>query len=382
MSNQPSKCEFEQGTFEAIENVILEEAAKAGTNENKVKGDLFEQLVHWYLSNAPEYRGEFAQVWMWDDWPDKPGPDRKGIDLVAETTGGELWAIQAKAYNPKYSVKKSDVDKFLSGSNTRQYSCRLLVATTDNIGANGRETIDEQEKPVRLMLRGQLLRANVRWPDKIGESPEQEKPHEPLPYQKIAIKDVLEGFEEHAEGKLIMACGTGKTLVSQRVDEAMKNRRTLYIVPTISLLDQIYKAYKKHGKESFRSLVVCSDKGLAGSSSVDADPTTTKDLSYLTHDKAEVIKEFLEDDAPSKSVVFSTYHSLPLIAEAQSLGAPAFDLVVADEAHRTVSLKYSKSDKQKRFFTLVHDRANLKASKRLYMTATPRFINDAITRRR
>ena len=256
-----------------------------------------------------------------------------------------------------------------------------MVATTDNIGANGRETIDEQEKPVRLILRGQLLRAKVRWPDRVGESPEQEKPHEPKQYQENAINEVLEGIKAHDRGKLIMACGTGKTLVSQRVDEAMKNQRTLYIVPTISLLDQVYKAWKKHGKVRFKSLVVCSDKGLAGSRSADTDPTSTKDLSYLTHDKVEVIKKFLGDNSRTKLIVFSTYNSLPLIADAQSLGAPSFDLVVADEAHRTVALNYRQDDKRKRFFTLVHDQASLKSCKRLYMTATPKYINDAIKKR-
>ncbi len=375
---------FVKGTFEYIEALILSEA---GDDKGNIKGALFEKLIHWYLQNAPEYDGVFSNVWLWNDWPDRPGPDIKGIDIVAKTNEGDLWAVQVKAHAPNVYIKKTDIDKFLTGSGTKQFSCRLFFASTDLLGPNAREVVFgkrgqwmKQEKPLRMILRGKLSRADVIWPSKIGESPNKQKPHSPLPYQNIAIKDVLNGFSNEDAGKLIMACGTGKTLVSQRADEKMGNRLTLNLVPTISLLDQVYKNWKRHAKVGFKSMVVCSDRDLQAKGS-DQDPTSPHDLSYLTHDKSENISTFLDSFRDEKKVVFSTYHSLPLVAKALESSPSTFDLVIADEAHKTVSLKNKSKSSDNRFFTLVHDREKIRAKKRLFMTATPRFVHDYIRKR-
>lgn len=109
------------------------------------RGSQFERVCRWYLTNDPLYRRELNHVWLWKDWPGRWGPDA-GIDLVAEGTDGSLWAIQAKAYDPRYSIKKSDVDTFLSESARAQFSFRLLVATTNEIGATAKRTLEAQEK--------------------------------------------------------------------------------------------------------------------------------------------------------------------------------------------------------------------------------------------
>jgi len=74
-----------------------------------VRGGQFEQVCRWYLRNDPSYRRMLHQVWLWDDWPGRTGPDT-GIDLVAEDRQGYLWAIQAKAYSPDHPVTKHDID--------------------------------------------------------------------------------------------------------------------------------------------------------------------------------------------------------------------------------------------------------------------------------
>ncbi len=149
------------GTFEYIEAKIRHDA------EGTSFGGDFEWLCQWFLLNAPRYRGQFDKVWLWKDWPERWGTDA-GIDLVARTRTGELWAIQAKADHPDRAITKREIDSFLSESNRSQFAYRLLMATTDDIGATARRTLHGQEKPVGLVLRGHFLTEEVEWPVQIG----------------------------------------------------------------------------------------------------------------------------------------------------------------------------------------------------------------------
>jgi hypothetical protein len=62
------------------------------------------------------------------------------MNLVAAARSGDLWAIQAKAYDPRYRIKRSDVDTFLSESARPEISFRLVFATTNEIGATAKRT--------------------------------------------------------------------------------------------------------------------------------------------------------------------------------------------------------------------------------------------------
>ena len=154
-----------EGTFEFIEAKIRRDA------EGTAFGGEFEWLCKWFLESAPRYRGQFDQVWLWKDWPERWGSDA-GIDIVARTRAGELWAIQAKADHPDRAISKREIDSFLSESNRPEFAYRVLMATTDDIGANARRTIHAQEKPVGLVLRGHLLTEEVEWPAQIGGTTE------------------------------------------------------------------------------------------------------------------------------------------------------------------------------------------------------------------
>ena len=120
-----------------------------------VRGRQFERLCAWYLRNAPEYHERIRKVWLWSEWPGAWAADA-GIDLVAEERDGRLWAIQAKAYDSAYFIKKADVDSFLSESSRPQFSYRLLIATTDGLGPMARRTLDSQREPVGYLLPSQL----------------------------------------------------------------------------------------------------------------------------------------------------------------------------------------------------------------------------------
>lgn len=332
-----------------------------------IKGRRFERLVAWYLRTAPEYRNVARRVYLWDEWPGRWGADA-GIDLVVETQAGDTWAVQAKAYRASYSIKKADIDSFLSESSRREFSFRLLVATTDRVGARAARTIHEQEKPVGLKLLSQLRHEALEWPESLEALDPPPAPRlAPRRQQLAAISAVVDGLRGADRGQLLMACGTGKTLTSLWIDEAIGNRRTLVIVPSLSLLGQTLRTWTANAAEPFDYLAVCSDETVADS---DSFTSWTADLGIPVTTDAATIRTFLAKRA-GRRVVFSTYHSVPVVAEAQ-LGRPrVFDLVVVDEAHRAAGRADSS-------FGTVLDERRLRARKRLFMTATPRFVSRQI----
>jgi superfamily II DNA or RNA helicase len=337
--------------------------------DDRVKGKQFEHVCKWFLLNDPEYKTRIAKVWFWDDWMGRWGKDA-GIDLVAEDHDGKLWAIQAKAYEPKYQVTKADVDTFLSESSRAAFSYRLLIASTDKLGPTARRTIDAQEKPVSVVGLTDLLDAAVNWPTNVANlrpSPKP-KPAKPHDYQKGAIRDVVNGFKTSKRGQLIMACGTGKTLTSLFIHEKLTAGRTLVLVPSLSLLKQTMRVWRTTAKLEFDSLPVCSDETVARDS--DAVVSTISEIGVpVTTDPVE-IAAFLRKHSPR--VVFSTYQSSPQLAAAFALGrVPAFDLVVADEAHRVAGPASSE-------FATILDAAAIKAKRRLFMTATPRYFTGRV----
>ncbi|GAA9394580.1 DEAD/DEAH box helicase family protein [Helicobacter pylori] len=77
-------------------------------------------------------------------------------------------------------------------------------------------------------------------------------------------------------------------------------------------------------------------------------------------------------------IIFSTYQSALRIKEAQRMGLGEIDLIICDEAHRTVGAMYSSNERDdKNAFTLCHSDGNIQAKKRLYMTATPKVYSES-----
>ena len=355
-----------EGTFEYIEAKTRREAD--GTSFG---GD-FEWLCRWFLENAPRYRGQFDKVWHWKDWPDRWGPD-SGIDLVARTRTGELWAIQAKADHPDRAIPKREIDSFLSESNRSQFAYRLLMATTDDIGATARRTLHGQEKPVGLVLRGHFLTEAVQWPKQIRGTGARLLRSEARPHQRTAIDAVVKGFRDHDRGRLIMACGTGKTLTALWIAERVQSSLTLVLVPSLSLVQQNLAEWGRHSARDFDTLVVCSDESVAERHE-DTAVQSAADLGVkVTTDSAE-IRHFLSQRRKRPAVVFATYQSSDRIAKAQTGKANPFDLAICDEAHRLAGHAEG-------LFATVLDGKKIKARKRLFMTATPRYFKEHVKKR-
>jgi superfamily II DNA or RNA helicase len=336
----------------------------------RVRGKQFEHICKWFLANDPVYKHELRRVWLWDEWTGRWGGDA-GIDLVAEDRTGKLWAIQAKAYDPAYRVTKRDVNKFLAESGREVFAYRMLIATTNLIDHIGERTIQDQEKRVSFFRLNDLQAADVDWPaSPTGLRPMRpRKPARPYDYQREAINKVVKGFASADRGQLIMACGTGKTLTAQFIREKLAAERTLVLVPSLSLLKQTLNVWRANCTAEFVSLPVCSDDTVARDDDVALEHTS--DLGVpVTTDPSEIAAFLRRRSGPQ--VVFATYQSSPQIAKAFTLGrVPEFDLVVADEAHRCAGPVSSD-------FATVLDPTEIKAKRRLFMTATPRYFTGRV----
>ncbi len=358
---------------------FLKEIRKKAKSERE-KGDLFERAIRDFLKQSPEH--SFEGVWMRKDWPDLkkynfPVKDL-GIDLVAkEKETGKFWAIQCKCYNEHYQVNKPDIDSFFTESGKRPFAVRLIVTTTNNWGANAEEALKSQTKECKVLGLYDLEKVDFDWSLKGVKRKKDKK--KLRPHQTEAVDKSLKHFKAHDRGKLIMACGTGKTFTSLRVTETItpENANILFLAPSISLISQTLREYAYERKNSQRYLVVCSDTK-AGK---DSDGVDVNDLQISPTTDPKKIAERLKIKSKERTIIFSTYQSLKQVKKAQDLGAPQFDLVICDEAHRTTGIEASEIEDNKtkgNYFTFINDPNYVKAKKRLYMTATPRIYTENV----
>ena len=350
------------------------------------RGTYFEYLARAYFQNEPTYQNEFKNVWMLADVPEEFGIPKVdlGVDLVAEKFTGELVAIQAKFYN--HSIQKSNIDSFLGELGKDYYESGIIVASTDKWGKNAEKALADRSDVIRIGL-SDLRNSQIDWSKFSFESPEvvAVKAKKKLRYyQESAIQSALNHFTENDRGQLIMAPGTGKTFTSLKIAEAMardscKEQYTiLYLVPSIQLLTQTLRGWNNDTEMTMSSMAVTSDRNASrGSVKQDESNLTIKasDIGYpATTSSKKVVENYLElMTRPQKEllVVFGTYQSIDVLGEAQKEGFPEFDLIIADEAHRTTGAKAFGDEASS--FTKVHSDLNVKGIKRLYQTATPKL---------
>ncbi|GAA8890770.1 hypothetical protein HpEKA17_06660 [Helicobacter pylori] len=177
-----------------------------------------------------------------------------------------------------------------------------------------------------------------------------------------------------------MACGTGKTYTSLKIMESLDPKITLFLAPSIALLSQTFREYAQEKSEPFYASIVCSDDKVGKSKNEDNDDINFSELPLKPSTRLEDILSVYEQAQKENKrfIIFSTYQSALRIKEAQETGLNEIDLVICDEAHRTVGAMYSSNERDdKNAFTLCHSDGNIKATKRLYMTATPKVYSES-----
>ena len=344
------------------------------SRDQSEKGRWFEQLFMRIALQEPEF--EVAEIWRWPDWPEREaltGLDGRdiGIDLVAKRTSGEWIAIQCKCYDERHILAKAEIDKFLGGSQQAIFRLRWAVATC-RWGPNAQRAILNAQPPITQIDFNQSLAVQVE--EEIADRPIQQ----PWPLQRDAIEDAVAGLGIHDRGRLVMACGTGKTFTSLRIAQnvVVDGGRILFAAPTIALVSQARREWLRQTTRRIECIVVCSDS-TAGGRNENEDIGISELECPVTTNPAE-IAQALTGEGPTR-VVFCTYHSLGRVTEAQEQhAAPAFDLAIADEAHRTTgALIEGRATRGREVnFQEFHDDVRLRAHKRLYMTATPRLYTE------
>ncbi|MFZ0463020.1 MAG: DEAD/DEAH box helicase family protein, partial [Candidatus Acidiferrales bacterium] len=349
-------------------------------------GDKFERLFANFLVTEPQYKEWFSDVWMWTEWPDRGKKPDTGIDLVAkERLTGELCAIQCKFYSPAHRLEKSDLDSFFATSGKHPFTSRIVVSTTDNWSKHAEDLLNNQQVPVSRIRVQDLEESCVDWSQFSLNRPDRMKlraKKKLRPHQKLALQKVMGGLATADRGKLIMACGTGKTFTALKIaeriaaDQPQKGARILFLVPSIALLSQALIEWCAQSETPLHCFGVCSDTAVGKSS--DTEDIRVHDLPFPATTNARKLAAQMQLVARKSpmTVVFGTYQSIATIHDAQKKhDLPAFDLIICDEAHRTTGVKLSGEDDS--HFVRVHDAAYISARKRLYMTATPRIYADS-----
>lgn len=361
--------------FQSVLNYIRERA----TSEYR-KGELFERLMLTYFSQDPDYKQQFSEVYLYKDWAGlQTGYDANdiGIDLVAKERDGGYCAIQCKCYAEDTRISKPHLDSFISASASELFTSRLIVDTGGEWGPNALRTIDPIKDKLRIIRYSDLESSPFDWPDLSLQDPEQltyqQRRFHLKEHQKEAFDDVTSGFKAADRGKMIMACGTGKTFTALRIAEEIAGiaGSVLYLVPSISLLSQAMREWSEQRGIDHSYIGICSDTR-AGQTSEDSSILELK--IPVTTDPSSISQTLQNPDGDKMTVVFCTYQSLPLVEKAQDDGAPPFDIIFCDEAHRTTGVE-APGDRTSPF-VLVHDADRIRANKRLYMTATPRLYTE------
>ena len=373
---------FDSDFYLALETLRSEAGGPADT------GRRFERLMRRAFETHHEYGPErFESVWLWSDWPDRKalgyGIDI-GVDLVAKQTpayGNGLCAIQCKNFAADRKVPTSEINSFLATSGSEDFSSRILVVTSD-LEKAGWTKVKKSSPRCEVIGPAVLDSWDAPWQEFLDRPDEftfdRSKRHQPRSDQRDALDAVAKGYQQGSRGRLVMPCGTGKSLVAMWAAEENVGAggTVLYLVPSIALMGQTMREWACNRSTGHIYVGVCSDKTTGHSTS---DTDTARDLAELsmpvTTDRAGIAQALTQPAGKKMRVVFSTYQSLPVLASALPQDF-AFDLVVCDEAHRTTGVD-RPTDDEVSAFRLIHDDKAVPAQFRLFMTATQRIYTAA-----
>ena len=351
----------------------LLQGQKADPKRRRDQGTLFEEVCLAWLRH--DVIGRFKRVRTFAEWAADEGRSGQdmGIDLVADMADGSGWcAVQCKFHAPERTIARAEINKFLAESSKKGFVERMLIETGAGLNRAAEDALRDQDPPVQHVGLDALEESTIEWAKFIRtRHVSYRQKMSPKPHQLQAVRDVLAGLKAADRGKMIMACGTGKTFTSLLVAERMagKGGRTLLMVPSLALMSQTISAWTNESEVPIRAFAVCSDTQV-GKVRGDAIQLERHELAFPATTDARALARQAGAERPERmTVVFATYHSVKVLVDAQRKhGLPAFDLIVCDEAHRTTGVTLEGEEPSA--FTRVHD--EVQGKKRLYMTATPR----------
>ncbi|WP_416136726.1 DEAD/DEAH box helicase family protein [Helicobacter pylori] len=357
------------------------------------KGSLFEKISKRFLKEH-DSANEYESIDLWNDWELNNNEGDRGIDMVVTTTSKEYIAVQCKYHQNNISL--NDIATFLTQLQSGVGEVRFkkgIIISTSNLSSNALKAIEQIRSngmgiDIDEITEEDFIYSQIDW-EKFdpaqSELPLCDK-KKPRPHQTEAINATKEYFSDpkNTRGKLIMACGTGKTYTSLKIMEALDPKITLFLAPSIALLSQTFREYAQEKSEPFYASIVCSDdkvgKGKKNKNDDDTDDINFSELPLKPSTRLEDILSVHEkaQKENKRFIIFSTYQSALRIKEAQEAGLNEIDLIICDEAHRTVGAMYSSNERDdKNAFTLCHSDEHIKAKKRLYMTATPKVYSES-----
>ncbi|MFB1290207.1 type ISP restriction/modification enzyme [Helicobacter pylori] len=355
------------------------------------KGSLFEKLSKRFLIEH-DSANEYESIDLWNDWELRGKERDRGIDIVIQTTSKEYIAVQCKFH--QNSISLDDIATFLTQLQSGVGEVRFkkgIIISTSHLTSNALNAIEQIRSTgmgidIDEITEEDFIYSRIDWEKFDPTKTEDEIPlcdkKRPRSHQTEAIEKTKEYFSDpkNTRGKLIMACGTGKTYTSLKIMEALDPKITLFLAPSIALLSQTFREYAQEKSEPFYASIVCSDDKVGQSKNEDNDDINFSELPIKPSTRLEDILSVYEkaQKENKRFIIFSTYQSALRIKEAQEAGLNEIDLIICDEAHRTVGAMYSSNERDdKNAFTLCHSDENIKAKKRLYMTATPKVYSES-----
>ncbi|VEJ22947.1 restriction endonuclease Eco57I [Helicobacter pylori] len=357
------------------------------------KGSWFEKVSKHFLLEH-DSANEYESIKLWNDWELKNNESDRGIDIVIQTTSKEYIAVQCKFHQD--SISFNDIATFLTKLQSGVGEVRFkkgIIISTSNLTSTALKEIEQIRSAgkdididIDIISEEDFIYSRIDWEKFDPTKTEDEIPlcdkKKPRTHQQEAINATKEYFSnpKNARGKLIMACGTGKTYTSLKIMEALDPKITLFLAPSIALLSQTFREYAQEKSDPFYASIVCSDDKVGQSKNEDNDDIKFSELPIKASTRLEDILSTYEkaQKENKRFIIFSTYQSALCIKEAQEAGLNGIDLIICDEAHRTVGAMYSTNERDdKNAFTLCHSDKNIKATKRLYMTATPKVYSES-----
>ena len=301
---------------------LLGKLATLAANKRQ-QGTAFERMMCTYLTTDPLFQDRFDKVFLLHDWPDLPSDlIDDGIDLVGIERDGGICAIQCKFYDRNQEVSKPKIDSFLSAASRKFFTSRLIIATTDKWNRNALRVLANQDPPVQRLGLSDLLDSPIDWSifdPNYPEHLERFERRELLEHQRTAVADVRRGFQTSDRGKLIMACGTGKTFTSLRIAEELAGRggHVLFLVPSIALLSQALREWTREARIPLQAMAVCSDAQVTKDNEDQhifdlALPATTNPERLSSHLATAKARAEVDDRGEPMYVTLSTYQSLPI----------------------------------------------------------------------